>query len=271
MTQEAWLARHPYLQPVADFEALVHAAASEVPIPSASIPWWDDYSVDFHAGVPLLQSARVSMDLDHAEGIIRSLVERLASRTLPGNLAEEIRILAVELHCDSDSSRRAVAWLLDADLFSPTHPGLLHYLGWTALAHYLCPVVSAFSRWRNEERWLRHYCPTCGAPPAMAQLVGIDPGRLRLLSCGRCATRWRYRRTGCPFCQNEDDHRLAIVAIEGEGGLRIDHCEACGGYLKTYNGEGNEGLLLADWSSLHLDILAGDRGLKRLAASLYEL
>lgn len=117
---------------------------------------------------------------------------------------------------------------------------------------------------------MRNYCPTCGALPAMAQLVGTDPGRLRLLSCGRCTTRWRYRRTACPFCQSQDDQGLAVVAIEGEAGLRIDYCEVCLGYLKTYNGEGNEGLLLADWTSLHLDILARDRGLKRLAASLYE-
>ena len=61
------------------------------------------------------------------------------------------------------------------------------------------------------------------------------------------------------------------MAVEGEGGLRIDYCEACGGYLKTYNGEGNESVLLADWTSLHLDILARDRGLKRRAASLYDL
>jgi FdhE protein len=105
----------------------------------------------------------------------------------------------------------------------------------------------------------------------MAQLVGIDPGRLRLLCCGRCASRWRYRRTGCPFCQSQDDHCLAVLTIEGEGGLRIDYCEACLGYLKTYNGQGSEGLLLADWTSLHLDLLARDRGLKRLAASLYDL
>ena len=51
----------------------------------------------------------------------------------------------------------------------------------------------------------------------------------------------------------------------------IDYCEACGGYLKTYDGEGNESVLLADWTSLHLDILARDRGLKRRAASLYDL
>jgi FdhE protein len=271
MTQDVWLARHPYLEPVADFEAWVDAAVAEVSIPKASIPRWDGYVGDFHDGVPLLHSSGTAIDLGPAERIVASLVERLASKPLPGKLAEESRALETELHGDSDSARQNVAWLLEGDLSSRTHAGLLHYLGWTALARYLGPVVSAFASWRDEELWLRNYCPTCGAPPAMAQLVGTDPGRLRLLSCGRCATRWRYRRTGCPFCQSQDDHRLAVLSIEGEGGLRIDYCEACLGYLKTYNGEGNEGLLLADWTSLHLDILARDRGLKRLAASLYEL
>ena len=53
--------------------------------------------------------------------------------------------------------------------------------------------------------------------------------------------------------------------------LSIDYCESCRGYLKTYDGEGSENVLLADWTSIHLDIIAQDRGLKRLAASLYEL
>jgi transcription elongation factor Elf1 len=65
------------------------------------------------------------------------------------------------------------------------------------------------------------------------------PGRKRLLSCGCCGTRWQFKRTGCPFCET-DSQRLASVTIEGEPGLRIDHCESCGGYLKTYDGQGNE-------------------------------
>jgi FdhE protein len=142
---------------------------------------------------------------------------------------------------------------------------------WTVLVRYLNPVVSAFDAWRNEDHWLRNYCPTCGEPPAMAQLVGKDPGRLRKLSCGRCRTRWRYRRTACPFCDAQDEHRLAVVAVSGESGLRIDYCEKCGGYLKTYDGEGHESVLLADWTSIHLDLIARDRGFKRMAASLYDL
>ena len=44
-----------------------------------------------------------------------------------------------------------------------------------------------------------------------------------------------------------------------------------GPVLKTYDGEGAETVLLADWTSLHLDLLARDRGLRRMAASLHEV
>ena len=106
----------------------------------------------------------------------------------------------------------------------------------------------------------------------MAQLVATaEPGRHRFLSCGCCGTRWRFRRTGCPFCTGNDDHWLQVLGVTGEGGLRIDYCEACRGYLKTYDGQGNEAVLLADWTSLHLDVVAVDRGLKRMAGSLFDL
>jgi FdhE protein len=270
MTQDVWLEKHPYLQRVADVQALIDDAVAEIPIPCACVPSWDDYISDFHAGIPLLLSPSVAIDFREVERALASLVEALALRPLPEKLAQDNRDLGDQLHSDRDSPRRVWARLLDNDSFTPTNPGLLHYLGWAVLARHLRTVVEAFSGWRDEERWLRSYCPTCGALAAMAQLAGTDPGRLRLLSCGRCKTRWRYRRTGCPFCENHDDHRLTVLAVEGEGGLRIDYCEACRGYLKTYDGEGSEHVLLADWTSIHLDVIACDRGLKRLAASLYE-
>ena len=260
MTRDTWLATHPYLLPVAEVDALVAIAAAESCRPVDAIPDWDDYADDFHAGVPLLKSAKVAIDFSPPETAVRSLITKLASSSLPGALKQQCRDLEAELEPP-----------LATDLLSPAHPGLLRYLSWAILARYLSPVVSAFDSWRNEERWLRNYCPTCGEPPAMAQLVGKDPGRLRKLSCGRCRTRWRYRRTGCPFCDVQHEHRLTVLAIEDQGGLRIDYCEGCGGYLKTYDGEGHESVLLADWTSLHLDMVARQRGLKRMAASLYAL
>jgi FdhE protein len=270
MTKDAWVANHPYLRSLADLQTLVDTAATEVCIPTASAPRWNDYIDNFHAGVPLLLSLMVRIDLQPVAEALASLAEILLSRRIPEKLVHETRELIADLRSDPRLRQRVVGWLLEKDPSAPRHPGLVHYLGWTVMARYLQQLVTAFGQWRNEERWLRNYCPMCGAPPAMAQLVGNDPARLRLFSCGRCATRWRYQRTGCPFCETVDDRRLAFLAVEGEDALRIDYCESCGGYLKTYIGEGNEGVLLADWTSLHLDVIAQDHGLRHYAASLYD-
>ena len=189
--------------------------------------------------------------------------------SLRGWLAEEGDASLAEIARSPHFPEGMVEWLLGGG--EPARPGLLRFLGWTVLSRQIRPLVRRFAVWRDEERWLRPYCPTCGSPPAMAQLVGTDPGRQRFLACGCCKTLWQYRRTRCPFCEDPDDHRLSILAVDGEGGLRIDYCESCRGYLKTYDGEGSESVLLADWTSIHLDLLAIDRGLKRLAGSVYEI
>ena len=270
LTRDGWLDAHAYLRPVGELCARIERAATDLDAETPSLPDWNDYVGDFRAGVPLLKSPDAAIDLEPAGRMVVSLAGRLASEPLAGKLAEEASALDADLHRDAHAARRVVDWLLGDDSFAPASPGLLRYLAWTVMARYLLPLVEAFGGWRDDERWLRNYCPTCGSAPAMAQLVGADPGRRRLLSCGCCGTRWQFKRTGCPFCEN-DSQRLASLTVEGEAGLRIDYCESCRGYLKTYDGQGNEAILLSDWTSLHLDLLAHDRGLKRLAVSLYEL
>ena len=270
MTRDLWVEAHSYLRPVAVLSAEVDRAASAIAAPDPRIPDWENYRADFLVGVPLLLSASAAVDLEPGARMARELVERLASGLSSETHAGEARALETELRGAPDVPRRIADFLLGGQRLTAS-PGLLRYVGWTAMARFLRPVVQAFAAWRDEERWLRNYCPTCGSPPAMGQLVGKDPGRLRMLSCGACRTQWQFRRTGCPFCDVQDKHRLSVVAVDGERGLRIDYCEACRGYLKTYDGQGSEDVLLADWTSLHLDVLAADRGLKRLAASLYDL
>ncbi len=271
LTRDVWVATHGYLRPVAQLCARVESLAADVAAASgrAGLPAWNDYADDFREGIPLLRSSSAAIDLEPAGRMTESLVGRLADAR-DGTLGSAAAALAADLGGRPDAPRLVAAWLLGEETFDPPSRGLLRYLGWTATSGYLAPVVDAFRLWRDEERWHRNYCPTCGSAPAMAQLVGVDPGRQRFLSCGACGSRWRYRRTQCPFCEN-DSQRLSVLAVQDDSGLRIDYCEECKGYLKTYDGQDDEAVKLLDWTSIHLDLMARDRGLERMAASLYEL
>jgi FdhE protein len=272
VTLDDWLRAHPYLLPLARLRTRIDAAIAAAVPPCPAPPDWDDYREDFHGGAPLLYSSAVTVDVHAAGPAIVFAVSRLAAE--PGGprapLTEELRSLDAWLRGEDAASRRVVDWLLDPDAWSPPQPGLLRWIGWLTVTASLAPLVAAFSAWRDESRWMRPYCPTCGSLPAMAQLVGVDPGRERFLCCGRCATKWRFGRSLCPFCETESHQRTSAV-IEGEHGLRIDYCESCGGYLKTFAGHGGEAIMLADWTSIHLDLAARDRGWRRLALSLYEM
>ena len=270
MTLDDWVRSHRFLQPVALMRARIDAAV-DAGAAAAALPAWDDYAEDFATGMPLLRSFDAAVDLEPAGRRIVGAIDRLASGPERDALTVDARALSLELDGVGEPPHRLVVeWLLGDDRWMPPVAGLLRCAGWLALSASLGPVLDGFARWRDDDRWLRRYCPACGSLPAMAQLAGRDPGRRRLLSCGCCGSRWRYGRTECPFCET-DSHRLAGHAVHGEGGLRIDYCEACRAYLKTYDGEGDEAVMLADWTSFHLDVAAQDRGLKRVAASLYDL
>lgn len=258
-----------YLEPMAHFHAALNAAVQELCSPLSTPLNWDDHIRDFELGIPLLQSSTVTVNFAPAEAYIGSVIGELPSKHLPAVFRENCRILKVKF--DNCISGQITSWLFEPEVFPDVDSGLLYLVGWTVLAHYLQPTVVAFSRWQYGERWSRHYCPTCGASPGMAQLIGADPGRLRFLVCGRCRCRWKFPRTACPFCSSDGDHRLAVLALQGEDKLRIDYCEQCAAYLKTYNGAGQEDIMLADWTSIHLDILALQRDLRRVGTSLYRV
>ena len=272
MTLDSWLEAHPYLRPVAELAAEVDRAADAIEIPRSPVPDWQDHRPDLLAGMTLLHGA-AAIDLEPGGRAAAALIERLASVRPCGWRAAETRALHADLQREPHAGHRMVDLLLGDESAVPPFAGLTRYLGWTAMRRFLGPVVAAFNNWRDDETWQRRYCPTCGSLPAMAQLAGEEPARRRLLVCGCCDTRWQFRRTCCPFCEH-DSQRLETMVVDGESGLRIDHCPSCRGFIKTYDGRSedqSESLFLSDWSSLHLDLLAVDRGLKRLAASLYEL
>ena len=115
----------------------------------------------------------------------------------------------------------------------------------------------------DPETWLKGYCPICGSLPSLS-LLREEIGK-RYLLCSFCGYQWRIDRLICPFCNNKEQDSLGYLYGEGEEAYRIDLCEKCHQYLKTIDLRKVEepDLCLEDIATLHLDILASQKGYKR--------
>jgi len=115
----------------------------------------------------------------------------------------------------------------------------------------------------DPETWLKGYCPMCGSLPSLS-LLKEEVGN-RYLLCSFCGYHWRIDRIFCPFCNNKDQESLHYFYGEGEETHRIDLCEKCHQYIKTidYRNLQESDPVLEDLATLHLDILATQKGYKR--------
>jgi FdhE protein len=274
---EKWIETHPYLLPVAHVQEIV-ARAAAAPSGSAPVvagPPPEAYAAEHANAVPLLQSESATPDLAPAADALDRIVKALADATdIAHELRAEVRLLRDQLGDDRERRLEALRWLLAGAPTerAPAHAGLVRFLGWSALRAGLAPQLTAYDAWRaSGDTWPHGHCPACGAQPAVARLSPGEVMRQRSLICACCGSEWRFRRIGCPHCGNDVSDRLSVLEVEGDDGLRIDACEDCKGYVKTYAGNDPRAVALADWTTLHLDLVARERGYMRLGASLVEI
>jgi len=129
-------------------------------------------------------------------------------------------------------------------------------------------IEGGMERLRGEidsETWLKGYCPICGSLPSLS-LLKEEVGK-RYLLCSYCGYQWRIDRLFCPFCNNKDQESLHYLFAEGEKAYRIDLCDKCHQYIKTvdYRNLAESDPVLEDLATLHLDILASQKGYTRPA------
>ncbi len=121
--------------------------------------------------------------------------------------------------------------------------------------------------------WGRPACPWCGGTAWLSLLTdasGAQAGTARpcrRLVCGRCAGGWAYPLLACPACGERDPHRSRPYALSGQSWVRIDACEACHNYIKTFDlrADGAEGVVpfVDELVTGGLDRWAQERGLHR--------
>jgi len=123
--------------------------------------------------------------------------------------------------------------------------------------------VEQLRRELDPETWLKEYCPVCGSLPVLS-LLKEEVGK-RYLLCSYCGYQWRMDRIFCPFCKNKEQESLRYFFGEGEETHRIDLCDKCHQYIKTIDTRNlqESDPVLEDLATLHLDILASQKGYKR--------
>ena len=268
--QDRWIESHPYLREVAEFQQKILAAFAAAPASAIAAPDWDQVLAQYRQGTPLLENHGQIIYAPAAGEVLYFGLDRLLQDGLPQSILPSAQVLLDHLRPGAAARTAAIEWVYNGD---PSRPpvdsaGLLRLLGWSAMVRTLAPVLNSFAELRKEEDWARGYCPVCGAPPALGCIQANTP---RLLACGYCRTTWQFRRIGCAFCDNVDPNELEVFTSEEEPLFRLDHCKLCKGYVKTYTGQDNMELFLADWASLHLDLLARQHGMERKAGALLEL
>lgn len=84
----------------------------------------------------------------------------------------------------------------------------------------LAPLVA-------EASWNRGYCPVCGSWPGMLRREDANGGTF---TCSFCATRWRFTRRECPYCEapGPSGQAYGIPGFEGE---RVVVCRRCNHYV----------------------------------------
>ncbi|MGH7278186.1 MAG: formate dehydrogenase accessory protein FdhE, partial [Candidatus Rokuibacteriota bacterium] len=113
--------------------------------------------------------------------------------------------------------------------------------------------------------WSQGYCPVCGGWPTLAEARGLE--RSRQLRCGPCGGDWRTTWLRCPYCGNDDHHRLGSLVPDGGGETRkVETCEGCRGYIKTLatlTPRAGAGVMLEDLATVDLDVAALEQGYER--------
>ena len=266
---QAHLEKHPFLAET----ALLHMTlASRVKAVVKPLDWELTAAEARTLEKPLLQQAKWQRPaVEAAAAALPAVLAELSDIESPARLVEAIaafRNWADE--ADAENRQACFAGLLQGGETLPAlNPALRSILGWQIMEALVPARLKDHEFWQDAG-WRQNRCPVCGRQPVLAHLRKEKEGRARFLTCDGCHTEWPFARVGCAYCGNEDLEQMHILEPEGLPAMRIDVCDACKTYLKTYNEEGQEDVYLTDWATLHLDMLGEEAGFTKKGSILLE-
>lgn len=237
------------------------------------------------------QQVRKGAALLSAQAVANRLVERFplldlgaATETVMNELAPAIAALAKAAPAalagagedlagrDGEEQRELIeTWWDDPSLLDP------RMAAWVQVsAGPILESAAASLPELSKEEWSGPACPACGGAPQVS-VIREESGEFmagspRYLICGRCALWWSFGRATCPSCGEDDSRKVGAFSPEGERWVRIDACDTCLAYTKTFDlreaGAKDVVPLVDDVATLTLDVWAHEKGLHRSGLSL---
>lgn len=215
---------------------------------------------------PLLDlEASIAIAVEEIPIAVAALGEPLA----PGPL----NAAGQELSTRAPTARRELVatWLDDPSLLDS------RFAAWVAIAAGpVLELAAAGVPRTTKDEWSGPVCPCCGGPPQVS-VIREESGEFmagspRYLVCGRCASWWNFARATCPACGEDDSRKVGAFSPEGERSVRLDACDTCLVYVKTFDlrepGSKDVVPLVDDVATLTLDVWAHEKGLQRPGVSL---
>lgn len=222
--------------------------------------------------VPRGERLRHALDVSALATVVRRLLPWLA-----GAGPDALRTAVAALLADDDSVWRD---RLDASLV-PSGPVLRS----DPLVTFVCEaVVQPFAEVALRQGTMgpgsgnpvaadTRTCPSCGERPVVGVLRERGHGAGRAFICGRCAAEWPAPRIVCPACGGMDVERLPVFRADAWPAARLDACEACRTYVKSFDltVDGSAIAVVDDVATVSLDLWAAEQGLTRLRPNLLRL
>jgi FdhE protein len=243
-------------------QAILPELFGDSAVPQVALPTSESARAKWAEGIPLLRDVALTIDEDALRRralAVCAAVDQKEAETLTDELCKKTwtptSLLREVLAGRPEAvSMQAESLRLDAELLATV-------LRLAALAA-LAPIAAAAADLRSGIAWEHGYCPTCGSWPLLAESRGLE--QMRFLRCGWCASAWEGSRLRCAFCSNQDHNTLGYFHVEGEEDrMRAATCDECRGYVKvvsTLFPLSPPQLLIADLATLHLDLVAAERG-----------
>jgi FdhE protein len=229
----------------------------------------DDAIAKLEAGVPLLCGIELDFDLDRMNQLAIQLLSVIDDSSEGAALKIRSAIESGSLDVGEIVSR-LVAGDKNASLQIATSlqldAALLHLVTMNALRPALRQWNRDLRHLAENFQWAKDYCFICGGRATIGELRGDRQSKH--LRCAECGADWRVPRLQCSHCGNSEHNTFGyLYAEEKPDKIMAELCDKCHGYLKVITSYGplDPGLLLVeDLATLHIDLIAEERGYERV-------